>query len=233
MGYNVKIPMTPPIQITLLVVGAVAFAWLMISVSGSWPIFLAAKMTLEPLGEQQTRECLAIAMSPDIVDPQWAAEEAFEPTGAYTVTHMAGLARAVAWTKVDESTYLMVYLIGSAGISMEFVTVCGENVLETSSKKDAQLFPWPPGSYQQSFSTSTSELWRRHQEAIQYLSQVSDFRPSNSPPDLGVEFARGLKQQAHYVRSLPFWPLRVSYWYFVRRNFRHNKTVRQLMEAGR
>jgi hypothetical protein len=41
------------------------------------------------------------------------------------------------------------------------------------------------------------------------------------------------QQQMEYVRSLPLWPLRGTYWFFVRRNILANKSIEDQHQAGK
>ncbi len=217
-------------QIGLYLVGFIALAWIVTSLAGSAPAMLVWKGKLNPLGEEEARRCLELVMSSEIVDPQWAAAERFEPTGAFALSTVPAV-KIVAWTNAHESTYLCVYLFGDARMEMDFVTVCNDKSLTTGTTKDGQLLPSRPGSWRQTFSVSNaSELWTRHQEAKAYLLGVEDFRPSQGVPDLQDEFARAMRQESTYIRSLPLWQLRTPYWYFVRRSSRHGKSVRQLAE---
>jgi hypothetical protein len=216
-------------EIALYSVGALALAWLVLSVSGSWPVLSMSHARLEPLGDKEARSCLETVLALGAVDTQWAAAHHFQPAGAYRATHLA--AKVVAWTQEGEPSYLCVYLIFNARTETEFITVCGEKVLATGRTKDTHLFPTPRGSWQQSFSTSSiGELWSLHLEASKYLSEITDFRPAKYAPNLQDDFTRAMRREAEHVRSLPLWPLRIPYWYFVRRNALHNKSIRQLME---
>ena len=218
-------------EIALYSVGAFALAWIVVSASGSLSIIFMVHSRLEPLGDEEARKCLERVMSLSGIDTQWAAAHGFQPAGAYRATHLLGSPKVVAWTREDEPTYLCVYLLFDTRTEMDFVTVCDEKILTTGTTKDAQLLPTAPGSWQQSFSPAgISELWSRHQDASKYLSEVTDFRPAKYTPNLQDDFTRAMRSDARHVRSLPLWPLRMPYWYFVRRNLRHNKSVRQLME---
>jgi len=42
------------------------------------------------------------------------------------------------------------------------------------------------------------------------------------------DFTGALSQQSKHIRSLALWPLRIPWWYFVRRSQRHDKTLTQL-----
>jgi hypothetical protein len=219
-------------EIVLKAIGYFALAWVLVSISGSWPILILGKATLQPLDEQKARACMGTALSGGGVDLLWVEEHGFEPTGAFHITNAAGLADMVAWTKTGESTYLCVQVIAKTTTVIEFVTTDVEGSLTTTNAKDAQLFPNRPDGWQQQFSIAgASELWILHQEALEYLGQVAGFHPADQTGDLREDFARGMRSACQYVRSIPLWPLRVPYWYAWRRVARRNKSVRQLAEG--
>ena len=47
------------------------------------------------------------------------------------------------------------------------------------------------------------------------------------------DFAAVMSEQLAYIRSLAFWPLRIPWWYFVRRSQRHDKPLAQLENVNR
>ena len=53
--------------------------------------------------------------------------------------------------------------------------------------------------------------------------------------DLSFEQAISMSciNQSAYIRSLPLWPLRAPYWFFIRRRTYHGKTVEQLQREGK
>ena len=219
-------------EIVLYSAGAVALVWILISVFGSQSVLSLGDAGLEPLGDEEARECLTSVISQGVVDTQWAADHDFQPTGAYTATNLPGEIKVVVWTRANEPTYLCVYVIPEMDAEMDFVTVCDEKILTTGTTKDGQLLPNTPESWLQTFSrSSASELWSRHQDALNYLSDVASFQPDKCTPNLQDHFACAMRRQAEHVRSLRLWPLRMPYWYFVRRNTRHNKSIRQLIET--
>ena len=218
-------------EITLYSVGAIALVWILISVVGSVPVLSIGDARLEPLGDEEARQCLTDVISQGAVEVQWAAAHDFQPTGAYRVINLPGSLKLVAWTQAETPTYLCVYVILDTRTEIDFVTACGDKILTSGTTKDGHLLPTAPGSWMQSFSpSSASELWSRHEEAIKYLSEVADFQPGQFTPDLPNDFARAMRRHSEYIRSLPLWPLRMPYWYFVRRKIRHNKSIRQLMD---
>jgi hypothetical protein len=112
------------------------------------------------------------------------------------------------------------------------LTVRDEKSLTSGTSKDGQLFPARAGGWKQSFPVSSaSELWSRHKDALEYLSEVAGFQPAKGTRDLPDEFVRAMRSESEHVRSIPLWPLRIPYWYFVRRNVRHGKSIRQLMDS--
>ena len=46
------------------------------------------------------------------------------------------------------------------------------------------------------------------------------------------DFIDGCRKATRYVRSIPCWYLLGTYWYFVRKNLWHNKSIKTLHEKG-
>ncbi len=205
-----------------------AGAWILISVAGSGPVLAMNRVTLVPVSDNETKKFLGQALSSGAIDAQWLSSSGFHPEGAYRVDKMPGVAGLVAWKKDGESTYLCAYLLVNGQILIDVVTLLQSGMLTTGKSKDSQLLPYSPGNYMQSFTTTTVVLYRRHQEGLQTLSRLKNLSPRSRGGTFEEDFASAMCEQVKYIRSLVLWPLRIPWWYFVRRSHRHNKTLDQL-----
>lgn len=202
-----------------------AGVWILIVVAGSLPILALARTALEPLEGKEAEGLLAEVVSAGVVDSAWIATHNFEPTGTYRVTNMAGTPQVVAWTRSGERTYLCVYLIANLPPQIDFSTIFAEGSLTTGKSKDGQLLPNSPDRFMQTFTATAAVLWRRHEAGLKVLGAQRGLLPLTTPGSLEQDFSDAVTRQASYIRALPLWPLRIPYWYFVRRHLRHEKPV--------
>lgn len=143
----------------------------------------------------------------------------------------------IVWTCEGEATYIAAYIGGSPPhmmLELSSVHIEGEELygLTTCSTKDGQTLPETPGSWLQSFTVgSIAELWDHHQEALKFLLASGHMPPKPANADLVGHFSITLRGQSKHIRSLTLWPLRVPYWYFIRRNTRHDKPIQQLLKG--
>ena len=133
--------------------------------------------------------------------------------------------RVVAWTRSGERTYLCVYLVANVPPQIDFITIFERGSLTTGKSKDGQLLPNGPDRFLQTFAATTAVLWRRHEAGLKVLGAKRGLLPLATAGSLEQDFSDAVKMQASYIRSLPLWPLRIPYWYFVRRHLRHEKPV--------
>ena len=100
--------------------------------------------------------------------------------------------------------------------------------LETSTSGNSGMFPARPKVFKQSFPGLTPEqAWARHLEGEAYLMQKFGltWRPLNQPYEQVL--LNSLRMTMMYVRSIPFYPFRALYWFFVTRFAVRNKSVQQ------
>ncbi len=159
----------------------------------------------------------------------WAAEHGFVLRGAF---RPLGVTTCV-WIHDSERTFFCLYSMRGKTYH-DFVTELGkENAVTTGSSKDSLLFPLPAGEWKQALpGRSLDELWRLHREAVSYVRNHAGVRLVQEAKDFPESIADGIRRDMDYVRSLPLWPLRWPYWYFVRRPRLTNKTVREQVESG-
>lgn len=220
-------------EILLCAVAAAAIVCVMIIVFASITVLSLKNVRLEPLDEPESRRWLSHLIQNNYIDAIWAAEHGFEPVGAYRAILQPASPIVVAWTRRDEPTYLCAYIYDSAQnrTEVDIVTVAGDQALTTGTTRDAHLLPEPPGSWSQSFSLPDLESrWQRHNEARAYLAAAAGFDPSRHQPHLTTHFTQAIRDQADYIQSIALWPLRIPYWYFVRRHLRHGKSVEKLYD---
>jgi len=98
---------------------------------------------------------------------------------------------------------------------------------------DSNLFPKPPGSYVQTFSNlSLDDRWYKHIEMENYLLDEGQAQLVEVDKPFEKCIVDATRRQMKFIRSLPLWPLRGTYWYFVRRRFWHNKLIKEQHEKG-
>jgi hypothetical protein len=161
----------------------------------------------------------------------WLSEHGFEWDGGYS---FMGILIA-AWTHESEPTYFCLYLKGGSQSFTDFVTVLngGRGALTTGSTRDGLLMPKGPGDYHQAFPGKTlDESWQLHRQALDYLCGRPGTSIAGGPGGFSEALIEGVAGQARFVRSLPLWPLRWPYWFFIRRFRMNNKTVREQIESG-
>ena len=160
----------------------------------------------------------------------WAEANGFEWVNSY---QSVGSAVVAAWKKKGEPTIFCVYCLSNGKISRDFCTDLKEGALTTGSSPDAGLFPHAPGDYAQTFPNCTiEEQWNWHIHALEYLTKNHGSKVAEDKKSFEESFREGLKTSVEHVVSIPFWPLRVPYWFFVRRKRVLGKTVSELLHQG-
>jgi hypothetical protein len=165
----------------------------------------------------------------------WATDNGFKLLGYYRLLIGTGSVSMVAWRRCDRPTVLCLYIVrvgSNLGVATDIVTGFVDEIgLTSNDSKAAQFSPWRPGRYLQSFSPVTLDgLWARHIEVENYLMDVGGARLVQKEFNLEEELVSSVRRQNAYTRSIPFWYLRVAYWYFIRRHIWHNKSVKQQHE---
>lgn len=209
---------------------AILFVYLVVAVAVALAVFrLSGSGTLlTPVAPADHPDLLAVAAG---FDP-WADQRGFRWEGAYYLNLMGGTFVA-AWAHESEPTYFCIYVTASRRVT-DLVTVLNEGAgLTTCDTRDAILWPLPPGNYKQAFSGKTAdERWQLHREALDCLRDRLGLAVKSNSGSFQDAFAHGVTEGVRHVRSLPLWPLRWPWWYFVRRCRLCNKTVREQIESG-
>lgn len=166
----------------------------------------------------------------------WAKKNNFDFLGFYEV--QCGMrAFMAAWKLKEMPTHLCQYIIrGNRAIviALDFETIFKNEVeLTTSNTKDSIFYPKPPGWYSQSFSMYCfDELYRMHMEAEEYLITKGGTQLEKSIIDFEEFFVSYLKKEKSYQWKHWYWIFFLLYFYFVRKNKWHNKTIQQQHELG-
>ncbi|MHC4644709.1 MAG: hypothetical protein ACYTBJ_04355 [Planctomycetota bacterium] len=183
----------------------------------------------------------ALAPSPDTDAPdhlrQWAADNDFGFVGSFKMKIGSMNAFIFAWRHSQRPTFFCQYLIRSAkavNTAFDMVTLFDSDIMPTTaSKSDGQLFPMPAGCYCQSFSnTSLDDQWYKHIETENFLIDEGGARLVQLDVTFQDSFTNTIRKQTQHIRSIPLWPCRAPYWFFVRKNLTHNKSVRLQHQKG-
>lgn len=100
--------------------------------------------------------------------------------------------------------------------------------LETGTSGSTGMFPAPPRTYKQSFPGVTPDVaWQRHVDAEAYLIErfCLRYRPLTLPYEQIL--LNGVRTTTQYVRSIPFYPFRAVYWFFVSRRKANNRSIQE------
>jgi hypothetical protein len=146
----------------------------------------------------------------------WAEKNGFQRIGSYTAT---GNAVVAAWGRGDEPTYFCVYVLVNNTMTFDFVTIInGDKGLTTSNSPDGCFYPTPPGDFKQVFPDySIDEIWKKHKTTLEYLKSEHRVWAKSNYGSFEESFHEGIVGEMKYITSIPLWPLRILYWFFVRR----------------
>jgi len=105
--------------------------------------------------------------------------------------------------------------------------------LTTVDSKAAQFHPGPPKAYKQTFSKiNLDEQWCRHLEMENFLMDVGGVELVYTEIQFEKHFIDENQKSVRFIRSIPYWYLFGAYWYFIRRNLWHNKSIKTQYEKG-
>ena len=192
-------------------------------------VILTSKITLKPYKTKKPERDWKIRATQDTAS--WASRSNFDFLGFYTV-HCGMRGFMAAWKSKVKPTYLCQYILRTnreTVIACDFVTPFEDEIgLTTSDTKDSIFFPKPHGSYQQSFWIgSVDELHRMHLEAEEFLITRGGARVEKYPIEFEEYFVSSLKKTSRYNLKHWYWIFFILYFYFVRKNRWHNKTIRE------
>jgi len=213
-----------PLYGLLLAIGL----WVLISWAGARSVNALENIRLERLPEAAARPILAEMLSHDFVDPEWLDEHSYEPLGVFR----HGMIHLAVWQRRHERTYLAIYLAANRRRLADVETMFDDGGgLQTGSTSETHVVPPRPNHWKQSFSVKQlMELHQHHEEGLAFLKNAIGQRPGQREKPVEDEIIESSRATCHFVRSIPLWPLRMPYWYFVRRHRLHGMGVRQQFE---
>ena len=121
----------------------------------------------------------------------------------------------------------------NAKVYFDFVTGFEKYIiLSTAVSSEAQLFPRIPGSYCQSLPERDPRVQLlRHTEAVEFLSRHGA-RTSVNALDYEQFVQRGTECTIESLDQTRLWPLRILYWFYVRRHWMHNQSIEAQHRRG-
>jgi hypothetical protein len=211
----------------------VACVWIAISLIGALPVLLLSNVELTELDDIAARPMLEKALKQGSLESLWLATHDFEPQGVFQAKGQAGNPHFVVWRRTAERTYLCIYVFLDIRprIETDLITIFEFGELTTGTTKDCIAVPGSTEYWGQSFSVSNvAELWKHHQESLDYLAVRMGRWPSTQDVGFREDLVHSLRGQTAAIRSVPLWFLRLPYWYFVRRFRLHGKSIREQLE---
>lgn len=168
---------------------------------------------------------------------EWAKSNGFEYVGSYRMRAGVANAEIWAWRRTDRPTFLCKYMVraGNASkTSYDLMTEFADEVsITTCNTKDGSSMPLVPGAYMQSFSPIDFDgRWQKHIEAENYLMDYGGARLEMNDTPFEQAFIDAIRRQTDYIRTLPLWPVRGMYWFFIRKHLLHNKSLQTQHEKG-
>lgn len=162
---------------------------------------------------------------------EWATRNGFEFVSAYSLV-LGVKAFLGVWRHQQHPTYFVVIFAGDNKIPSFTTEFSSDHGLDTNGS-NLDMLPSSPGNYKQSFTNaSLDELFTRHLQAIEYLWRVGQMRFEANPRSLEESMKYGAQRQAAYIRTLPLWPFRSPYWYYIDRRRKAGKSVEEQHTAG-
>jgi hypothetical protein len=183
----------------------------------------------------------SLSRSPVIEPPsdenQWAEDNDFYFIGNFTMKTASINSSVSAWQHRDRPTFFCKYVVKVKDIvqqASDFITKFANDIsLTTASTSDANSFPGHLEAYLQTFSKlSLDERWYRHVEMENYLIDTGGAGLIQMDVSFEKEFSDASQKRINYICSIPLWPFRGAYWYFVRRHLWHNKSIKTQHEKG-
>jgi hypothetical protein len=211
--------------------------WVLVAVGGFTLVAIMAAM----YSQMRSLENLSLRPAPGTKPSQeadaWARNNGFEFIANFTSKVGSMNTLISAWQQPHSPRFFCRYII-SAGhktvVSHDLVTIFTSDMgLTTGDSRDGCLFPRPPGSYMQALTgAGLDERWQVHIEMEDFLIKTGGAQLLREPPNFEESFVDAIRKQVSFVRSVPLWPLRAAYWFFVRRYLWRNKSVKVQHEKG-
>ncbi len=161
---------------------------------------------------------------------RWAQEHGFSPEMLiHFRCEVVGKATVFAVWKSQSGCDYLCNVKAPALTYTEFVTTLGEDSdLTTSNAKLAMMLPTAPQRYVQAFNRlGLEELFQRHNQGLEHLRSCRQLAPIHLAKPADRLIAESVRSQVGHIRSLPLWQFRSTWWYWMRRNLLHKKTIAQ------
>ena len=167
-------------------------------------------------------------------DADWAFAKGFgQFEGMYTFQAGATATLGV-WRHTQHPTYFVLFLVGLKKMLVLITEFSPHLDLTTGATMDLQFCPQAPGHYLQTFSRlSPDQMLDRHLAAARHITTMGGVQVEPVPWGFEEAFTKGEMAQGDYIQTLPAWPLRAPYWFYVRKRLCHNKSVEQLHRSGK
>lgn len=165
----------------------------------------------------------------DAANRKWIMANDYDYLAAYQFLE----ARFCVWQKRGTAHFLIVYAF-TGKTSYDMVTNLQDDKSLTSTiNGDVGMFPLVPGEYKESIEPCTlSELFDAHQKSLSILLSQRGINRSDNVPDFEASLLSAMRKQMEYVKSMPFWPLRGIYWFFVVRKRMKHKNIEDQIKLG-
>lgn len=193
-------------------------------------------ITVRGMSDPQLVSHLSQEQVNDFAD-QWAGENEFGFVGNFSIKVGIVETTMAIWRRADRPSFFCRYTVQAGNntqTSYDFVTIFdGDIMLTTNNKADSQMLPQPPGYYAQSLSlTSLDDQWYQHVEMENYLMDAGGALLVQFDKPFENCLVDVIRKQVAYVQSIPGWPLRGIYWFYVRRKIRYNLTIKDQRDKG-
>jgi hypothetical protein len=194
-------------------------------------VFMQVQLMSKPEKHLRRDDAVAkrIAIRIDAPTRAWIQENGYEFMAAYHFMQT----QLAAWRKRGGVTDLVIYATQTK-LAYDLVTYLrDDNSLTTSIGGEIGMFPLAKGAYKEGLDLHTlADLDTAHQGSLEILASRRGLRPSAAAPDFEENLLRSVHEQMDHVKSLPLWPLRGVYWFFVNRRRLRNRTVEDQIQRG-
>lgn len=215
------IPLGVGLGVCLLVIGA-----------GTVLVLDLSKMRFRRVAEEQL-SAVVVELAATSIDPTWLEEHGFKWYGVLHMQSQLTTTYAASWVNDNINTFVCAYfgsVLGETIRSTDIATVFEPQIgLTTADAKQSSLFPSEPGTFKQYLpERSLEERWHAHMVAFDLICQIQ--RPeSYRLRSLEREMSEAVESELQAVRRRFLWPLRIPWWYFIRRKLHDSKTVEQMV----
>lgn len=139
-----------------------------------------------------------------------------------------------AWRLNRQNTFLLISFIADKQV-IDFVTVFNDHQTHTTTNSiDAFLFPAKPDCCREGIrSHKLEELYQLHQHSASLVQSHLNIRTSHVELEFLPTLCQNMRQQMQYIKSLPLYPLRALYWFFIQRKKLFGETIEQQSREGK